>query len=464
MKYNRIFMAAALLMGTATVTAQELSSAYFTQDYKYRHDMNPAFGNEQNYISIPALGNLNIQMQGNFGVGDFLFQNPATGKYDRTFMHPDVSVADALSGFNTSENKITGNIGITLVSAGFKGFGGYNTIELNERTTFGASLPYDLFRFAKNLNNDTYNIGDIDVRAQSYAELAFGHSRNITDKLRVGAKVKLLFGVARADILFKDIKADMPANASQWTVSGQAQANVMMKGFTYLSETKEYDSRKGSYDYVNDVDIDGAGIGGFGLALDLGAAYKVLDELTVSAAISDLGYIGWSNNMQAVNRASSFTFNGFKDVSVEEDRDPNTFEAVADSYADQLADFANLKDEGDQGATSKGIAATVKVGAEYQLPSYKALSFGLLGQHRFNGPFSCSEARLSANWTPLKWLDGGVNAAVSTYGASAGWIINIHPKVLNFFIGMDQFLGKQTKEGIPLNSQASLNVGMNVAF
>ena len=45
-----------------------------------------------------------------------------------------------------------------------------------------------------------------------------------------------------------------------------------------------------------------------------------------------------------------------------------------------------------------------------------------------------------------------------------GWVLNIHPKGYNFFIGMDHLLGKQSKEGIPLSSNASLNIGMSVTW
>jgi hypothetical protein len=463
MKYNRFFLATAMLMATASVTAQELTSAYFTQDYKFRHDMNPAYGNDQNYVSIPALGNINVRMQGNFGVEDVLFQNPATGKYDRTFMHPDVSVSDALSGFNSGDNKVIADVNVAILSAGFKSFGGYNTVEINSRTTVGVCLPYELFRFAKNLNNDVYDIGDINARAQSYVELAFGHSRNIDEKLRVGAKLKLLFGVARADVSLENMKAEMAAGSTQWIVSGQAKANMMMKGFTYKTKTKEYEKRPGTYTYVNDADVDGAGLGGFGLALDLGATYKVMDELTVSAAVSDLGFINWSNNMQASNHETSFLFSGFQDVSIAKSS-PNSMKNQANNYKDQLADFANLTDDGDQGSVSKALAATVRVGAEYQLPMYRQMAFGLLAQHRFNGPFSWTEARLSANWTPLNWLNGGLNTAVGTYGASAGWVLNVHPKGYNFFIGMDHILAKATKQFVPLSSKASINLGMNITF
>ena len=55
---NKIYkhlLAASLLMMGGTAMAQTLNSAYFTDDYKFRHDMNPAFENKQNYITIPAL-------------------------------------------------------------------------------------------------------------------------------------------------------------------------------------------------------------------------------------------------------------------------------------------------------------------------------------------------------------------------------------------------------------------------
>ena len=48
---NKIYkhlVAASLLMTGGTAMAQTLNSAYFTDDYKFRRDMNPAFENKQN--------------------------------------------------------------------------------------------------------------------------------------------------------------------------------------------------------------------------------------------------------------------------------------------------------------------------------------------------------------------------------------------------------------------------------
>lgn len=450
-----------------SAAAQTINSAYFTEDYKFRHMLNPAFGNEQNYVSIPALGNISVNTHGNFGYQDVIMSNPMypslSSKKMTTFMNPYISAEDALSGFSTGNNRITGDVSLTILSAGFKAFGGYNTIEINSRTTTGVSLPYELFEFAKNTGNHSYNIGDINAHAQSFAEIAFGHSRQINDKLRLGAKLKVLVGLGRADVKMRNMKADLTAE-DKWTITGEATADVSMKGFSYVSEEKKYNIEgSGTYERVNNVDLDGVGVGGFGMAIDLGGVYEINEDWTVSASVLDLGFISWTNDMLAENRSKSFVFNGFHDVSVTSDRGEE-IDTKVDRYGDQLADFANLTDMGDKGGRSTGIGATINVGAEYTLPVYRKVSFGALCTSRINGAYSWTEGRLSANYAPLNWLDGGVSFAVNSFTTSMGWVLNLHPKGYNFFIGMDHILGKTSKEMIPLSSNASLTVGMNITW
>ena len=461
-------LAAALIAAVniaSIAVAQDLNSGYFTQDYKYRHQMNPAFGNDQNYVAIPVLGNINMRMQGNFGVGDLFFKNPTTGKYEYTFMHPDVSVNDALAGINKGNNKVTADVGLTILSAGFKAFGGYNTIELRERTSVGAILPYEFFEFAKNLRNKSYQFDDISVNAISFAELAFGHSHQINEKIRIGGKVKLLLGVGRANVKIDGMTANFTGNT--WLLnSGDARAEVNIKGIEFQNKTSEYE-KGGTYEHVDlgETDVKGFGLDGVGFGIDLGAEYEVLEGLKVSAAIVDLGFIGWKNNWLLKQKSGTFIFDGFHDIKLKDNATNGTsLSDQMDSYKDQLTDFVNLENKGDQGSNSTMLAATANVGVEYALPFYKPLSFGLLGQHHFAGDFSWTEGRLSANWKPLSWLDGGVNVAVGTYAVSAGWILNLHPNGFNFFIGMDHILGKMSKQFIPLSSNAQFSLGMNVAW
>lgn len=465
--FNKYFFLAAMMVAGGSATAQNLNSAYHTQDYKFRHDMNPAYGNDQGYFSIPALGNISVGLQGNFGYGDVVVKNPMYGqgsdKKMTTFMNPYLSNEEALKGFSKGNNRIVGDVGLAILSMGFKGFGGYNTIEINSKTNFGLSLPYELIEFARNTGNKTYDMGNIGVHAMSYVELGLGHSHDINEKLRIGAKLKFLFGAARGDFQFKDVKADL-SGTDKWMVSGDAQANVSMKGFQYTMTREEYNQEgEGTYEKIDDVDVDGAGLGGFGMAVDLGAVYKINEDWKVSASVLDLGFISWTNNIQATNMKKSFEFNGFHDVAVK-DGQGVTVDDQTDSYGDQITDFINLQDKGDQGKRSTGIGATINVGCEYTLPVYRKLTFGFLSSTRLNGDYSWTEGRLSANWTPTKWLDGGINMAVSSFATSFGWVLNIHPKGYNFYLGMDHILGKTSKEFIPLSSNASVTLGMSVAW
>lgn len=467
MNTKKYIMAVALLSISTATMAQTLNSAYFTDGYNYRHTMNPAYGNDEGYSAIPVLGNLNVKVQGNFGVGDVLFKSSEyginTNKSLVTFMHPGIPTSEALEGLSSGNNRIVGDINIPVVSVGFKGFGGYNTVELNTKVSFGTSIPYEFFEFARNVGNSTYDIGDINANAQAYVELAFGHSRQINEQWRVGAKLKLLFGGGRADAKFEGLTADLK-DANKWIISGKATVDASVKGWQYKMEEKEYKNPdRGTYNRVKGVDVKNGGVGGFGMAVDLGAVYKINEDWKVSAALLDLGFIHWNTDMRAESTGTPFEFDGFHDAEVPKSS-PNSFKNQGDSYKDQLADFANLQNVTDAGGRTTGIGATMNLGAEYNLPTYRKITFGFLSSSRFRGPYSWTDARLSTNWEPLKWLDGGVNFSVNSFTASMGWILNIHPKGFNFFLGMDHILGKTTKEFIPLTSNANIALGMNITW
>lgn len=157
MKQEKLILVATLLLSVVTVKAQSLHSAYFTNEYHFRHTINPAFGNEQNYISIPALGNLSIRTQGNFGYDAVIIKNPVPNgdKTMTTFLNPYVDTNTALEGFSEGNNRIIGHANVTLLSAGFKLWGGYNTVEINSKASFGVCLPYELLAFAKTQETKT---------------------------------------------------------------------------------------------------------------------------------------------------------------------------------------------------------------------------------------------------------------------------------------------------------------------
>lgn len=434
--------------------AQYTNSGYFTEGYTYRHQLNPAFGNEKNYISIPAIGNMNMGIVGNMNLQDFIYN--IDGK-TTTFLHPDVSASEFMGNIE-DENELNFDTRIQILSVGFKGFGGYNTIGVSMRGSLYGMMPKALFQFAKEgITNKTYDISDFGLHTNAYAELALGHSRQINDKLRVGANLKFLFGLANIDAEFN--KAKLRLGEDHWDATVNAEIQASVKGLEYETETSDFSGKP----YVNGMDVDGFGLNGFGMAVDLGAEYKLNDTWRFSAALLDFGFISWSNNMVA-------TTNGDKNVTTDkykfdfdENADPD-FEDQIDNLGDELISLYELDNEGDKGGRTKMLGATINLGAEYTLPAYNKLKFGLMNTTRFQGTNTWTEFRLSANVAPVKIFSAGANIAAGTYGMGFGWILSFHPKGFNLFAAMDHTLGKVSKEFVPLTSKGSFNLGVNIPF
>ena len=300
-------MTVALMACTSgNMLAQELNTAYYTENYLYRHNINPAFENEDSYLSVPVVGNVNVGMMGNFGYEELVRENPLypdrSNKKMTSFLNPYLK--EPLKGFASGENKINGEMKVTVLSMGFKKWNGYNTVELNMRGQANVNVPYKLFQFASEARNNKYDIGDISMAAQAFSEISFGHSRQYDDKWRFGAKVKLLVGLADAQVTMEDVMADL-SDANKWKIRADAESHVSKSGFKYLSKTKTYNHSAETYQHINDVEVGGLGVSGFGAAIDLGAVYKFNEDLVLSAAVRDLGGILWTSDLFLMDSMTS---------------------------------------------------------------------------------------------------------------------------------------------------------------
>ena len=457
MKSIAKYILAAVAVITATsAEAQMTRSGYFVEDYTYRFQMNPAYGNTKNFISIPAYGNFNIGINGNLNLTDLIYN---VNGQTTTFMNPGVDAAEFLGNLDDI-NKLQTNFKLDILSAGFKAFGGYNTININARFNIGLNLPKSIFSLLKEgIANQSYQIGYLRARSTSYAEIDLGHSRDLSKEWRVGATVKFLVGAGNFDANMRN--ANLTLGKDAWSITTDAEINANITGLAFEQDVNETTGHK----YVSGAEIDGAGIGGYGVGLDLGVVYKpeALKDWTFSVALLDLGFINWSNNVLAsTNGEKSFTTDKYT-FNVEEDAE-NSFDNELDKMKDDLSALYELEDMGDQGSTSKSLATTFNIGAEYTFPLYRKLTFGLLNTTHMDGDFSYTDFRLSANVAPVKFFDASINYGIGTFGSSFGWLANIRVNHGNLFLGMDYTLGKMAKQFVPLNSNVSLNLGVNFIF
>lgn len=453
MKKNiKLALAGVALLSCASVSAQHTYSGYFLENYTYRYQMNPAFGNEDNFVAMPVLGNINIAMRGNLHLTDVLYN--VDGK-TVLFTNPNVYPNDPSKAVNKfkNHNRLSTNEKFDIINVGFKALGGYNTVSIGARVNVNMGLPKSFFQLAKEgISNETYDIKNLSANANAYAQIALNHSRDIKEVpgLRVGAALKFYIGAGNIDAYFN--RAYLQLGEDAWNVMANADVYASVNGFKY--KTKE---NKDGKPYVSGADLNFNGLNGFGMGLDLGAAYHWRD-FDFSLAVLDLSFMQWGKTQVAsTNGDKHFTtadyiFNA-DDLGV-----------GWDQMKEGLEQLYQLEDMGEKSSRTTGLGATLNIGVEYELPYYRPLHFGFLSSTVINGRYTWSQARFSANVAPVKWFSATANLEASTFGCGFGWMANFYTKGINFFIGMDHTIGKLAKQGVPLNSNAAFNLGINFPF
>ena len=454
MKHSIKLAAALLCATTAMSAAAQNRSAFFADNYTYRYQLNPALAPESNFVSMPGAGNINVGLNGNVSLTQFLYNRQIDGRSrTTTFMSPLVDASEFMSGIKDyNRSGITSRIGV--LAGGFKAWGGYNTVSLNAVVNAQVRAPRAIFSFLKEgVSNRTYDISDVDAHADTYAEIALNHSRQINDRWRVGMAVKMLLGFGNIDVNLK--QANLSLNDDNWSAVTEAEIHTNYKGVAYSTDVNSNTGHR----YVDNIDFPGyTGVNGYGVAFDLGAEFRLNSDWTFTAAINDLGFIKWDSDLVASTNGEH-TFNS-SDYTL----DPNDWKSTWEPMRDRLSTLYELENLGDQGSRTRTLAATMNVSAEYTLPVYRNLTFGLLNTTRIAGNLSSTDFRLAATVTPVKCFSAAINYGIGTYGSAFGWMLNYSGTGFNFFLAMDNTLGKLAKQGVPLTSNAQLSMGMNFPF
>lgn len=463
-KTLRYILVVLLTMVGGRAMAQDLNSAYFLDGYAYGHELNPAKNyDRKGYFSFPGLlGNLNLGVKGNLAMKDLLYKNP-NGDGLVTYLHPDISSSEAMSGFSKN-NKLLTDLRFDIFSLGFHAGKAYHTVTLGLRANMGVNVPYELFDLTKNLANKDYDLGTIGATATVWAEAGYGYSRKVNDQWRVGGKFKLLVGGGNVRVKADNLKLDF-SGENEWVAVANASVDASVKGITWGEPKVTTNNAGETYEEVDfdNIDVNNPGIGGAGAAIDLGVEWEMKDLLPgmkLGASLLDLGFIHWNNTITAANNGKPFVFRGFHDVKVV-DGPGVPIEDQYDNLADDLEDLYRLEAVGGNNGRTQMLGATLNVSAEYALPMYKKLKFGFLSTTRIQGQYSWNEERLGFTLSPCKAFELAANVGVGTLGSSWGWVINVHPRGFNLFVGMDHMLGKLSKQGIPLKSNADFSMGLN---
>ena len=473
-----------MLVCTLSANAQFLRTSYFMEGTHYRQQLNPALTPTKGYFNLPVIGAVNATVGStSLGYQDII---DIIDDGDDFYTKPDFM--NRLKG----NNKLNVNFSTEILSAGWYKGKNFWSFNIGLRTDIGANLTKNMFTFLnemetveENWRNSNYDISGQRLNINAYTEVGLGLSRQINSRLTVGARVKALLGIGNMELKLNKVamNANLPNDAeitkwsseSYWssmTPSQAAQAAQELKdkfnnyhaNLTVGAELKssfkglELKEEEGK-DYVTDFDFDSGklGIAGYGFGIDLGASYKILDNLTVSASVLDLGFISWSKSSTKIASANPdpIDIKGSTYANMVNPNDPNTvMNAVnqlqndAQGYMDRVTngdvlDYDMLQLEvGDAKESRKSrLASTLVLGAEYGFFNNK-LAVGVLSTTRFVQPDALTELTFSANYRPKSWFNVALSySAIQSAGKSFGLGLKLGP----VFVGTDyMFLGKNS--------------------
>jgi hypothetical protein len=449
-----------VLIAAAPAVSAQVSTLYHMETVSTRHELNPSFQPIPRgyYSTIPILSGISVSAGNNsLTFSDIILPQGSGGRSRTSLFYSSAAAIDNLYNNLRKTTHVYAEVDLRLFAFGIRiNDSAYLTIGLNTKETANLFVPRDLFKFAAYGTADTvgvnsFNFDRLGIRSNVYTELAVGYSQKVLPKLIVGGKLKFLVG--HSNLNAKIDRFRLNASRERWDFDIKGSLDMSIPGAEY-----ELDDQ-GKIEKVNAKQIAARNvIGGFGVAVDLGANYKLFDDrLTVSASLLDLGFIAWkAKNASHTSFDGNYEFDGidfeFKDGVAEWDED----------YFDNIEENIEYKTVASKSYSST-LAAKVFLGAEYGLWDNK-MSVGLLSKSTIVNKTVFEEITASANYIQFKNFNASlsyslINGRFGTIGLGLGGRLG----PVNLYLAGDYFPAKYTTQYIPHKNKA-FNLQMGILF
>jgi hypothetical protein len=314
-KISLIFLLLAAVM-VSNIMAQSSQVLYF-MNLPQRNTLNPALQpSGRVYVGLPVISDISVRVDNNFLSISDLFTGGVISDSTAIFLQPGNELDGFLAGLH-DKNSIEPQIGIQLFGLAFTVAKDLRiTFDINERIYGNFVLPGDLIRLGIE-GNGNYIGKSIDLSAlrsdmRYYHEVGIGASKNITEKLRIGARLLILSGVATGYLDNNALSLQVNDDYTQ-TVRADLALRLSAPVTFYKDQDGIIDSASfddGAFEEANNAISYLTGMVNPGLGIEIGAEYRFNDMFAVSAALTDLGYIKWKRDRSDLSLNTTFELNG----------------------------------------------------------------------------------------------------------------------------------------------------------
>ena len=456
---QKTILAALVALCALNASAQQVTTLYFLENAPMRHTINPAFQPvSQGFINFSPLGWTSLGVGNNsLTMSDIFYVDPTTGK-TITPLHPN---GNKVAFLNQMRNMtyFNGDMTFSFINMGFRiKENGYLMIGINEKIESGTTLPKSMFNFLlgggmQDLTGgiNTIGLSGLGINATAYTEIGAGYSYKLSDQWTIGGKVKLLLGQVYGGMNAKNLNID--ANAEQWHLYGDLGMTVA--GPVNMAYLDQYvDGKNARQIYDGFTGNNGAGTkfnpdslvnmsnwqsflvpSGYGAAIDFGFAWKPIENLQISAALTDLGFIYWTKSNR-YNCTIDTVFNGvgqidYSDPKYHVDHDPNkpfSTDSLMSAVGESLKGLLNgVKMQSAGRGFAKMASARLNVGIDANFWDNR-VGVGIVSATRLYNARLYEEVTFGVAFRPVNWFNIAAtyslmnNGKYSNIGAGIGFM------------------------------------------
>lgn len=308
---------------------QYYNTLYWLQGIPQSTYANPALMPQpRSYIGMPGLSSIYIGAgNSGFALRDFLRKND-----NDDFIWDE----DHLIGKLGKYEYLEGEARAEIFALGFRASRNYFTFSITE--SGGARMGFSGDFFSLLLKGNDYFLqenrpGDfsgLGLDYSHYREFAIGYSREITDRLNAGIRLKALQGLS--SIWFE--RSDLSLNTAPETYELLLNANWLVNVSSPVplspldSIGEDFEFKPDLFDYLTNT-------GNRGGAIDLGVSFMATERLTLALSATDIGAIDWKQGVENFEIQGEFEFEGIdlEEFFSDEGEDGNGFDQVLDSLS-----------------------------------------------------------------------------------------------------------------------------------
>lgn len=232
---------------------------------------------------------------------------------------------------STNRDKVVTNQQLEVFSGGFR-IGGR---ESKSYVSFGLYQEFDFFMFVpkdlailaldgnRNYIGKSFNLGDLNMKAEVLSVWHVGFHKKVSDKLVYGGRAKIYSSGANATSTKNSGYIYTGQNAGDTNLYNQIiSSNLELKTSGISKFTKdEYEGN-----VVRDIANNTFFSGSLGLGVDAGFTYYIKNNLQLTASVIDLGFVRQSKDIETLTYKGTYQYDGVNPDFMGNDDPENVFD------------------------------------------------------------------------------------------------------------------------------------------